>query len=306
MKRLALFLLIGVVLSGCGTTPGKRPVNFEVVSQLPQYRVGDTFIFDDGNVEKVVAIRGEKVDWESRGGNFRYTTYRNFVVPKLQWETEKKRVTLQYSQDRDILWPLQEGGSAYLSTIISVHDRINQGSKSYIQSWRCGVEGSYRIEVAAGTFDTRKVECQRSTLTGKWMQTRIWYYAPSVGHYVLREDEYAPTSSRRHIERRRELMAVIPSDQQFASGPNSPELHFQQTLESFRSGEESEWRDEQDRYSRRIRMMRSFRTTEGHYCREYQMKRRDDGRFQDYQGTACRGEDGRWRIAVARPGSGQG
>jgi hypothetical protein len=287
MYRSVSVAVLILLLSGCGSTPQRQAITLGSAPQLPDYRVGDTFIFSDGSVEKVVGIRGERVEWESRGGAFRYTSYRNFIVPKLQWESEERRVTLHYSGDHDLLWPLQQGRSAYLSTIVSVSEQGGMSAKQYLQSWRCQVEGGYRIEVAAGTFDTQRVECQRTTLMGRWMQTRIWYYAPAVGHYVLREDEYAPTNSRRHIERRKEQ-------------------HFQQAMEQLRSGEESEWRDEADRYSRKIRLLRSFRTAAGQYCRDYQMARRDDGRMQHYQGSACRGGDGQWRIAIARPGAGRG
>ncbi|MBT4330096.1 MAG: hypothetical protein HOD58_09245 [Gammaproteobacteria bacterium] len=305
-KRLPL-LLMTPLLSGCGSTPELKPTTLATAAVLPQYRAGDTFLFSDGSVEKVTAVRGDKVDWESRGGAFRYTTYRNFILPKQQWETDKKRVTVQYSGDRNLFWPLRKGQSEYLSTVVSVNEKPGLSSKSYIQSWRCQVGGSYRVEVAAGSFDTQRIECDRSTLMGRWMQTRIWYYAPEVGHYVLQEDEYAPTSIRRHTERRKELVALMPSDLHLsAGGIDSPEHHFQQALETLRSGEQSEWRDSEDRYARTVLLKRSFRTQQGQYCREYVMKRRDDGRIQHYQGSACRGEAGVWRIAVARPGQQRG
>ncbi len=298
---IALFVVL-LLLQGCGADAALKPTQLVVHSELPRYQVGDTFIFSDSSVEKVAAVRGERVEWEARGGAFHYTTYRNFILPKLQWETETRRAVVQYSGAQDLLWPLQQGASEYFSTIVAVSEKPATSAKRYMQSWRCKVGGAYRIEVAAGSFDTQQVECDRTTLMGRWMQTRTWYYAPAVGHYVLQLDEYAPTNYRRHIKKRRELVALIPSDQHLTTtGAGSPEQHFQQSLETLQAGERSEWRDERDRHSREVVLNRTFRTTAGGYCREYQMKRRDDGRIQQYQGTACRDEDGYWRVAIARP-----
>jgi len=303
VMRIPMLLLSIFILSGCVSTPPMPEMKKGYLTQpatLPQYRAGDTFIFSDGSVEKVIAVRGEKVDWESRGGAFRYTTYRNFILPKQQWETETKEVVVQYSGERNILWPLKSGESEYFPTTVVVNDKVNFSKKSYLQSWRCQVGGIYKITLKAGIFDVQKIECDRNTLMGRWMQTRSWFYAPALGHYVLRLDEYAPTSSRRHIQRNKELVAYIPSDQHidYAEGV-SPESHFQHSLESLPSGESSEWRDESDRYARTITMLRTFRADGGRYCREYRMVRRDDGRIQSYLGRSCRGEEGRWHIAVA-------
>ena len=307
MREVLLILLSLLLLGGCVSNPSYPPGRLSGPVTLPQYHVGDTFLFSDGTIEKVVAVYGDRVDWESRGGDFRYSTYSNFILPKRSWETQKRKVTVQYNSDPKRYWPLQEGESGYLSTIVAVSNSPYSNAKSYLQSWRCAVGGIYQLVVAAGQFDAQKIECRRTTLMGRWMQTRTWYYAPAVGHYILQQDEYAPTSSRTHTKRHRELLAVIPSDVQLTTrGESSPEHHFQKVLDTVESGESSEWRDESDRYSRTITLLRSFKTADSRYCREYQLLRRDDGRTMEYQGTACRGEDRRWRVAVARPDQGQG
>jgi len=305
MRLPLLFPLF--LLSGCVTSPSYQPGQLSRPAEMPDYRTGDTFLFSDGRVEKVMAVFGDRIDWESRGGDFRYSTYPNFILPKRSWETEKKQVNVEYSGDKGLLWPLQSGDSAYVSTVVTVTSKPSMGSKSYLQSWRCETGDVYQIHVAAGDFDAQKIQCQRYTLMGRWMQTRTWYYAPAVGHYVLQQDEYAPTSSRRHTQRSRELVAVIPSEQHLLTTEGqSAGDHFQQTMETLVAGESSEWRDEGDRYSRTVTPLRSFRTPDQRYCREYQTVRRDDGRIQHYRGTACRSEDGAWRIAVARPEVGGG
>ncbi len=294
-------LLSVLALTGCESSPHREKITLYDVPQLPSYQAGDTYIFDDGSVEKVVSTQGELIHWESHGGAMSFTRHRNFIIPKLQWETHQKRVTNQYSGEKHLLWPLQQGKSAFLSTIVAVQDKPSPGTKSYIHHWRCHVEEAVRIEVAAGRFETQKIECRRTSVMGRWMQTRTWYYAPSVGHYVFQQDEYAPTKYRRHLKRRREMVAAIPSDLHRSGGGNGAEHHFQQSLEAIPSGETSEWTDPHDRHGRKITLLRTFQTVTGRFCRDYRMERRGSSHLQQFQGTACRSDRGRWQIAVARP-----
>ncbi len=304
VKQWFPLFMLPLFLAGCAVTTPEYPAGrLSEKPGMPGYQIGDTFIFSDGTVEKVVALHGDRIDWESRGGSFRYSTYPNFILPKRSWETERRKVVVEYSGDTGLLWPLQEGQSGYVPTIVTVMNKPHLGAKNYLQSWYCHTGGIYKITVAAGTFDAQKIECQRFTLMQRWMQTRTWYYAPSIGHYVLQQDEYAPTSSRTHIERERTLVALIPADTHLETENGiTAEGHFQQVMETLHSGESSEWKDQSDHYSRVIEVQRSFRTSDQRYCREYQMRRRDDGQIRQYRGTACRGEDGAWRVAVAHPG----
>ena len=66
------------------------------------------------------------------------------------------------------------------------------------RSWRCVVERTERLTVPAGTFDTYQISCFRYRPgTTAWRQTRIYHYAPKIGHFVSREDVYAARPGRR-------------------------------------------------------------------------------------------------------------
>ena len=53
---------------------------------LPQYELADTFIYDNGRVEQLVSMSGDKLTWSAFEGR-QYVRDRNFVVPLLHWET---------------------------------------------------------------------------------------------------------------------------------------------------------------------------------------------------------------------------
>lgn len=62
------------------------------------------------------------------------------------------------------------------------------------------------------------------------------------------------------------------------------------------SGQAVEWRDPDTRHHGRFVPQRTYRTTQGTYCREYTQWVVIDGREERAYGTACRQPDGTWQI----------
>ena len=77
-------------------------------------------------------------------------------------------------------------------------------------------------------------------------------------------------------------------------------MHAAQTsnaaLEGNRAGQMSSWNNPDSGNSGNFTPTRTYRTSSGQYCREYQQTVMVGGREQSSYGTACRQPDGSWRI----------
>jgi hypothetical protein len=73
---------------------------------------------------------------------------------------------------------------------------------------------------------------------------------------------------------------------------------LQQTLETALSGEAGSWRNDATNRSGWVRPLRTFRTTSGYFCRDFQEAITADGADQSHVRTACRNQDGVWVIAL--------
>lgn len=74
------------------------------------------------------------------------------------------------------------------------------------------------------------------------------------------------------------------------------ERNAQYSLEHTRTNESTGWHNPDTGNSGAITPKRTYRTAEGHYCREYQQTVIIGGREQQAYGTACRQPDGSWKI----------
>jgi hypothetical protein len=172
-------------------------------ARLPRYRVGRFFTFDDGRRETVLRAKGEMLTWrKSRSSTA--GAYRNFLFPLLSWETRTRKSRSRINARPRMLWPLRVGNDQRFEitqVIEAKGDARLKGGKTRTEikrSWRCVVERTERLAVPAGTFDTYRISCFRYRPgTAIWRQTRIYHYAPKIGHFVSREDVYAARPGRR-------------------------------------------------------------------------------------------------------------
>ena len=172
-------------------------------AQLPRYAVGRSFTFDDGRRETVLKAKGERLTWRKN----RFSTavaYRNFLIPPLSWETRTRKSRSRITTQPRMLWPLRVGNDQRfeITQVIEAKGGARfKGGKPRTEikrSWRCVVERTERLAVPAGTFDTYRISCFRYRPgTTTWRQTRIYHYAPKIGHFVSREDVYAARPGRR-------------------------------------------------------------------------------------------------------------
>ena len=71
---------------------------------------------------------------------------------------------------------------------------------------------------------------------------------------------------------------------------------MQRSLETTPSGTTSNWTNPDNRNSGTFTPTRTYQTTNGRYCREFQGTVTIGGNTEKAFGTACRGPDGAWKI----------
>jgi surface antigen len=70
----------------------------------------------------------------------------------------------------------------------------------------------------------------------------------------------------------------------------------QNSFENSRTGTQSTWRNPDSGNSGSITPTRTYESSSGRYCREYQQTVTVGGETQDAYGTACRQPDGSWQV----------
>ena len=156
---------------------------------LPQYEVGDAFIYDNGRVEQLVSTSADRLTWSAFEGR-QYVRDRNFVVPLLQWETVESRGTREISPEAAALWPLEPGKTVRFRVVTDVTRALKEGvnrRRRRAELWTCRVLPPASITVPAGTFDALEIRCEEfSSTTMRLLSEERWYYSEEVGHYVSR------------------------------------------------------------------------------------------------------------------------
>lgn len=157
--------------------------------QLPTYRPGDTFIYDDGGAKPLVrtVTRADKrtVEWATES-NYRYTTYRSFFLPKIRWDGKSDKGRLLHKLKFDKMWPLTPGSRERIKVRYRERSKKTGKSRKYTRTWECAVNPARMVTVPAGTFNAYEITCDRLSKSGDVTRTHTWYYAPTVGHFVKR------------------------------------------------------------------------------------------------------------------------
>ena len=168
-------------------------------TSLPQYEMGDTFIYDNGRVEQLAATSDNRLTWSAFEGR-QYVRDRNFVVPLLQWDTAESRGTREVSAEATALWPLLPGKTVRFRVITEVMRTAKDGverRRRRAELWTCRVLPPAAITVPAGTFEALEILCEEfSSTTMRLLSEEHWFYSEDVGHYVARR--WTELSTGRH------------------------------------------------------------------------------------------------------------
>lgn len=258
---------------------------------LPGYGVGESFLFDDGRTDTVIEVDGETLTWRDDRGIVRWI-HRNFLLPDIAWQNRTRRSSSQTTADPNMLWPLEVGASARFDYQQIVDANNGSTHNEYKQSWQCIVEGTMSLDVPAGTFNVFKIPCYRYLNgTSSWRQTRTFYYAPKVNHYVKRTDTYANRPSRQ-----RELVSfgfnstALPANEQAVLNNT-----IQVVLNENADNVGTTWNRPDGTLSATLTPLRSFQGSKGEQCREYRSTYKVLGRNRDNYRTVCRQDSGVWQ-----------
>ncbi|MBW2705062.1 MAG: hypothetical protein JRD84_01995 [Deltaproteobacteria bacterium] len=298
-KRLiAILITVGVIIITGGCQTGKQSMiktdsNMPELSEaaLPNYSVGEYFSFDDGTAVVVTAVSKEQVTWRYNNGAIS-SGYRNFILPALTWTSAHSYSKTTSTAPVDLLWPLVTGNKGQFSShqVISRNDRIESTELS--RNWECSVEGTKRVSVPAGTFDTYVIACKRySTTNNSWRATRRYYYAPDLGHYVMRDDSF-----RSRSDRTRKLAAYgfnstfLPKQEQINLNKK-----LQITLSKNPDGIASTWESKPGDITAMLVPVNSYSGLNGTECRDYYSVYSIKGRIRKNARSVCRSPEGLWQ-----------
>ncbi|MCF6323979.1 MAG: hypothetical protein L3J89_06630 [Gammaproteobacteria bacterium] len=175
-------------------------------ADLPEYRVGETFIFTNNRVEHIEKNDGDMITISSRKGQ-QYVRHRNFLLPVIQWQLAGKSGHRTIHGNADDLWPLSIGNSASFRVLTRIYDDVKQHEIRRVALWRCHVAAQENIHVSAGKFSSYRIICDHfSKHSMRILRRHTWHYSPAVGHYVRRDVKNFLTGDHYHYE----LLASLP------------------------------------------------------------------------------------------------
>jgi hypothetical protein len=164
---------------------------------LPRYRISDAFVYTDGRVERVKAIRGNRITWAGLN-NVGYTRSRNFYTPILSWRFGKGTGRREIVGEANALWPLAKPKTVRFRAIAYTKPKPTSGVRRAMTLWTCSSKKPLTIETPLGAFATIPIVCDRYSATSMRLIERIeWNYSPDLRHYVRRSsvDYYHGTRS---------------------------------------------------------------------------------------------------------------
>lgn len=171
-KRCLCKLAILVALGALSAAGDLRAGGLDV----PSYSVGDKLVWrSEGRrsdwTETVIAVEEDLVSWKASNGDI-VKTPTNFVLPPVAYQQVQHGTGgFEIVEMTGDLFPLKPGNW------ISVRLRKRDDAEEWTRF--CQVGDWSEIDVTAGHFEVILVRCHEIN------RTKVWYYAPEIGTYVL-------------------------------------------------------------------------------------------------------------------------
>lgn len=292
---LAFALIILIALTaGCAKQqiPKDRvDPNRLLIADLPTYSPGEFFEYDNGLSMIVTESSNGMVSWKYANGSAS-SGYANFLVPKLTWEATGSKGTSTTNAAKDFLWPLNFGGFGRYDITQTIHEADGRVPETLGRRWECSVDGSERVSVPAGDFDTYVVSCNRySSDDNEWRGRHTYYYSPDIRHYVKLEKRYVNRSTR--IEQLKSYgfnSEYLPENEQ-----NELKKLLYRTLADGKQGISQGWTSSDGTISGMLIPFQNYRGASGEPCREYKSLYNIQGRVYHHTRKACQAADGSWQ-----------
>jgi hypothetical protein len=294
LSLATLFALL--VATGCQTAPrhmvdSRNDPSLMAKAVLPRYVPGEYFVYDDGTSTLVTEVAEGQVSWKHHNGAVS-RGYPNFLIPELSWTSVHRSSQGRTKAAPDLLWPPVPGERGAFAFDQVIAHRDGRPPEHVSRRWTCEVEGTTRVTVPAGRFDTIVFACNRhASDSGAWRATERYYYAPQVGHYVLRENRH-----RSRPDTRRALVAygfnstLLPREDQLKLNKL-----LQTALTRNEDGQASLWRNRSGDIAAMVVPIRRFTSAQGKMCREYYSIYSVSGRLRQHAREVCRQPDGLWQ-----------
>ncbi|HLO77199.1 MAG TPA: hypothetical protein VK196_12160 [Magnetospirillum sp.] len=276
-------MMMALAVAACSSEPRLASGPSLPPAPLPQWHVGDSVSWSNGQTETVVAVEGEVVRWRDQDGNT-YAGYRNFVLPSLEWDYPETRATTTMDVAPTTLWPLRVGAEAHFKVAQRLTAKIHDSEVAYHDEWMCGVTGTERVRIRLGEFDTWQLRCQRYW-RGSNMGEITWNYAPSLGQVVRR--------SWTGAEEPEELVAFGRGALAPTAGKVAAKVR-QRGLESLPSGRKALGRT--GTVEATIQPTATYRTASGDWCRDFLQTVGTATARATSAASACRDGDGKWQV----------
>lgn len=288
MKRALTFapatFVTATLLAACASGPPRQITGPALPpAPLPAYAIGDQVTWSNGQTETVVAVDGEKVSWRDQDGNT-FTGYRNFALPSLAWDYPKTKAATEMPIPATTLWPLKTGNEADFKVSQRLTLKIHNSDIAYHDEWGCRVNGTERVKVALGSFDTFKLRCKRY-----WQGSNIgeitWNYAPALNRVVKRNWTGA--------EEPEELTAMASGTLDSKAGTVAAKVR-QHGLEKLPSGNGA--LGKAGAIQAQVTPKATFVTSTGTICRDFLQTIQTPSAQATAAGVACRATDGTWNV----------
>ncbi|MDA0991316.1 MAG: peptidoglycan-binding domain-containing protein [Verrucomicrobia bacterium] len=272
--------------------PPQSPVNL-TADDLPSYLPGTSFIYSNGDTERVLGTKDLVVRW-SRGDGTTYGAHRNFLLPRSYWASAEERGTATVTGAPDDQWPFREGAKVSFSAKVTMQRGDDSNStKRRVDKWRCQNDGRRTITVEAGTFKTLVLVCSRGEKPTAPEIVRTWYYSKTVRHYV----RFVESDPKRKTAINVDLIAVRPG------APGWPPIvraalarALVHALETTGNASQMPWASSGVNTRVSIDVKSRFVADDGRPCRQFVQIWSENGRRRHYPAVACKTALGQWII----------
>lgn len=267
------------------------PVNLDP-QDYPVYQPGTTYIYSNGETERVAGANGTVVQWIGNNGKS-YTAHRNFLVPRSSWSSDDERATVRISGAADDLWPRRKGAEVSYSAIVMVQrSDVPDLTERRVEAWRCRNDGRQDVSVGIGSFETVVFACSRGPKNAPKL-IRTWYYAKSIRHFVRFVEEDPERGETRSVD----LVAVRPG------APGWPPIvraalarAIVHALESEGNEARMPWTSSGVNTSVTIEAKSRFAARDGKPCRRFVQIWSMNGTDRHFPAVACKSGPGKWAI----------
>lgn len=290
-------VLTGIIsiFSGCSSHLPKSvndSVGYELrPASLPAYSPGEYFIFDNKFGMTVAGVEKGLVTWQY-SNNATGQGYNDFLIPLVRSEKNGQRITAVSSVSLTDLWPLDNNKTASFETTQTIFTTEANLTREVTRSWNCKVEGTARVSVPAGNFDTFVLNCNRfSGEDHGWRGSDRYYYSPDLNHYVMLEQTSATRAAKT------QKMTGYGFNSTYLPEKDQIELRklLQTVLTRHADGVAGTWTSSSKKISAMLIPTKSFTDRKQRKCREYRSAYSVEGRIREHVRELCQTQGGNWQ-----------